>query len=227
MWRLLLGTMGVKSLVQGLNAAATAGFEPRTVWSKVRRRNRLTTAPPSYMIIMSDILISYGLNLIVCLELISIQMLLFRSLSGSPSSKCPSTWRWSNKYCFAIFESNMTFDKAEAFCQKTPEQEQTQGQLGGHTQSLRQLPPLESHRRCVFGNAREILAWPSEHSCRSGIPLDQRRRGDVCSVAERSTRLKDRCEELRGFSDGHGRVECGTVWRSKSFCLHEAWRWVG
>ena len=33
MWRLLLGTMGVKSLVQGLNAAATAGFEPRTVWS--------------------------------------------------------------------------------------------------------------------------------------------------------------------------------------------------
>ena len=40
MWRLLLGTMGVKSLVQGLNAVATAGFEPRTVWSKVRRRNR-------------------------------------------------------------------------------------------------------------------------------------------------------------------------------------------
>ena len=36
MWRLLLGTMGVKSLVQGLNAAATAGFEPRTVWSEVR-----------------------------------------------------------------------------------------------------------------------------------------------------------------------------------------------
>ena len=31
MWRLLLGTTGVKSLVQGLNAAATAGFEPRTV----------------------------------------------------------------------------------------------------------------------------------------------------------------------------------------------------
>ena len=28
---LLLGTMRVKSLVQGLNAAATAGFEPRTV----------------------------------------------------------------------------------------------------------------------------------------------------------------------------------------------------
>ena len=47
MWRLLLGTMGVKSLVQGLNAAATAGFEPRTVWSEVRRRNRLATAPPS------------------------------------------------------------------------------------------------------------------------------------------------------------------------------------
>ena len=46
MWRLLLGTMGVKSLVQGLNAAATAGFEPRTVWSEVRRRNRLATAPP-------------------------------------------------------------------------------------------------------------------------------------------------------------------------------------
>ena len=45
MWRLLLGTMGVKSLVQGLNAAATAGFEPRTVWSEVRRRNRLATAP--------------------------------------------------------------------------------------------------------------------------------------------------------------------------------------
>ena len=44
MWRLLLGTMGVKSLVQGLNAAATAGFEPRTVWSEVRRRNRLATA---------------------------------------------------------------------------------------------------------------------------------------------------------------------------------------
>ena len=36
--------MGVKSLVQGLNAAATAGFEPRTVWSEVRRRNRLATA---------------------------------------------------------------------------------------------------------------------------------------------------------------------------------------
>ena len=46
MWRLLLGTMGVKSLVQGLNAAATAGFEPRTVWSEVRRRNRLATASP-------------------------------------------------------------------------------------------------------------------------------------------------------------------------------------
>ena len=46
MWRLLLGTKGVKSLVQGLNAAATAGFEPRTVWSEVRRRNRLATAPP-------------------------------------------------------------------------------------------------------------------------------------------------------------------------------------
>ena len=45
MWRLLLGTMGVKSLVQGLNAAATAGFEPRTVWFEVRRRNRLATAP--------------------------------------------------------------------------------------------------------------------------------------------------------------------------------------
>ena len=45
MWRLLLGTMGVKSLVQGLNAAATGGFEPRTVWSEVRRRNRLATAP--------------------------------------------------------------------------------------------------------------------------------------------------------------------------------------
>ena len=41
MWRLLLGTMGVKSLVQGLNAAATAGFKPRTVWSEVRRRNRI------------------------------------------------------------------------------------------------------------------------------------------------------------------------------------------
>ena len=37
MWRLLFGTMGVKSLVQGLDAAATAGFEPRTVWSEVRR----------------------------------------------------------------------------------------------------------------------------------------------------------------------------------------------
>ena len=46
MWRLLLGTMGVKNLVQGLNAAATAGFEPRTVWFEVRRRNRLATAPP-------------------------------------------------------------------------------------------------------------------------------------------------------------------------------------
>ena len=44
MWRFLLGTMGVKSLVQGLNTAATAGFEPRTVWSEVRRRNRLATA---------------------------------------------------------------------------------------------------------------------------------------------------------------------------------------
>ena len=44
MWRLILGTMGVKSLVQGLNAAATAGFEPRTVWSEVRCRNRLATA---------------------------------------------------------------------------------------------------------------------------------------------------------------------------------------
>ena len=31
--------------VQGLNAAATAGFEPRTVWSEVRRRNRVATAP--------------------------------------------------------------------------------------------------------------------------------------------------------------------------------------
>ena len=31
---------------EGLNAAATAGFEPRTVWSEVRRRNRLATAPP-------------------------------------------------------------------------------------------------------------------------------------------------------------------------------------
>ena len=38
--------MGVKSLVQGLNTAATAGFEPKTVWSEVRRRNRLATAPP-------------------------------------------------------------------------------------------------------------------------------------------------------------------------------------
>ena len=38
--------MGVKSLVQGLNAAATAGFEPRTVWSEVRRRNRLALAAP-------------------------------------------------------------------------------------------------------------------------------------------------------------------------------------
>ena len=47
MRRLLLGTMGVKSLVQGLNAAATAGFEPRTVWSEVRRRNRLATASPA------------------------------------------------------------------------------------------------------------------------------------------------------------------------------------
>ena len=37
--------MGVKSLVQGLNAADTAGFEPRTVWSEVRRRNRFPTAP--------------------------------------------------------------------------------------------------------------------------------------------------------------------------------------
>ena len=41
MWRLLLGTMGVKSLIQGLNAAVTAGFEPRTVWSEVRRRNQI------------------------------------------------------------------------------------------------------------------------------------------------------------------------------------------
>ena len=46
MWRLLLGTMGIKSLVQGLNTAATARFEPRTVWSEVRRRNRLATALP-------------------------------------------------------------------------------------------------------------------------------------------------------------------------------------
>ena len=44
MWRLLLGTMGVKSLVQGFNASATAGFESRTVWSEVRRRNRLATS---------------------------------------------------------------------------------------------------------------------------------------------------------------------------------------
>ena len=43
MWRLLLGTMGVKSLVQGLNEAAAAGFEPRTVWSEVRRRNRMAS----------------------------------------------------------------------------------------------------------------------------------------------------------------------------------------
>ena len=42
--------MGVKSLVQGLNAAVTAGFEPRTVWSEVRHRNRLATAPPSGVI---------------------------------------------------------------------------------------------------------------------------------------------------------------------------------
>ena len=56
MWRLLLGTMGVKSLVQGLNTAATAGFEPRTVWSEVRRRNRLATVSPdvvSFMFIRS------------------------------------------------------------------------------------------------------------------------------------------------------------------------------
>ena len=46
MWRLLLGTMGVKSLVQGLIAAATAGFEPRTVWSEVLCRYQLATAPP-------------------------------------------------------------------------------------------------------------------------------------------------------------------------------------
>ena len=38
-------SLEVKSRVQGLNAAATAGFEPRTVWSEVRRRNRLATAP--------------------------------------------------------------------------------------------------------------------------------------------------------------------------------------
>ena len=48
MWRLLLGTRGVKSLVQRLKAAATAGFEPRTVGSEVRRRNRLATAPPPF-----------------------------------------------------------------------------------------------------------------------------------------------------------------------------------
>ena len=42
--------MGVKSLVQGLNAAATAGFEPRTVRSEVRRRNRLATAPPHFLL---------------------------------------------------------------------------------------------------------------------------------------------------------------------------------
>ena len=51
MWRLLLGTMGVKSLVQGLNAAATAGFEPRTVWSEVRRRNRIGHCTP-YLVYM-------------------------------------------------------------------------------------------------------------------------------------------------------------------------------
>ena len=50
MWRLLLGTMGVKSLVQGLNAAATAGFEPRTVWSEVRRRNRIGHCAPTHII---------------------------------------------------------------------------------------------------------------------------------------------------------------------------------
>ena len=55
MWRLLRGTMGVKSLVQGLNAAATAGFEPRTVWSEVRRRNRLATAPPLSFEVMREV----------------------------------------------------------------------------------------------------------------------------------------------------------------------------
>ena len=56
MWRLLLRTVGVKSLVQGLNAAATAGFEPRTVSSEVRRRNRLATAPPLRCLSTSSII---------------------------------------------------------------------------------------------------------------------------------------------------------------------------
>ena len=43
MWRLLLGTMGVKSHVQGLNAPAMSGFEPRTVWSK---SDAVTDWPP-------------------------------------------------------------------------------------------------------------------------------------------------------------------------------------
>ena len=57
MWRLLLGTMGVKSLVQGLNAAATAGFEPRTVWSvwsEVRRRNRIGHCASGYSPVFSQ-----------------------------------------------------------------------------------------------------------------------------------------------------------------------------
>ena len=48
MRRLLLGTMGVKSLLQGLNAAATAGFEPRTVWSEVRRRKPIGHCASNY-----------------------------------------------------------------------------------------------------------------------------------------------------------------------------------
>ena len=61
MWRLLLGTMGVKSLVQGLNAAATAGFEPRTVWSEVRRRNRLFSAAILFLWLTLRWLAQHGL----------------------------------------------------------------------------------------------------------------------------------------------------------------------
>ena len=73
MWRLLLGTMGVKSLVQGLNAAATAGFEPRTVWSEVRRCNRLATAPPSLQALMHRLTLTdhtrvFAMATVVCTE---------------------------------------------------------------------------------------------------------------------------------------------------------------
>ena len=87
MWRLLLGTMGVKSLVQGLNAAATAGFEPRTVWSEVRRRNRLATAPPYH-----DIIFSAQVKFVLCDQRLHAKVAIFRQ-KLLQSTRKSTTWR--------------------------------------------------------------------------------------------------------------------------------------